>query len=319
MTINLCDKVRASCLEYYKSQHHIQIQNIPSLARRILETSRNTPIEWDSEGWHLQDSTNNRERTALYILALDSINFCFWPSSSNYEYEDLATTLTRMAPLLTATFLQDVTPLQMENLMKEHHPDGKAPPLMDERCAVWNQVGRVLNDNFEGQALVFIDASRNLDGSARSSLSAVHLVSHIVDNFPAFRDVHNQVYFLKRAQILVGDWNAALQLNLPDISRLTCFPDYRLPQLLRDEGVLLYDFIVSSIVDGKQEIRKGSHYELAIRSSTVLAVEMLVQELQKSSPDWNAMKLDWYLWQRGEHKQSKGELRPHHRVRTIYY
>ena len=38
-----------------------------------------------------------RERIALYILALDAINFCFWPSDVPYEYVDLATSLTKAA------------------------------------------------------------------------------------------------------------------------------------------------------------------------------------------------------------------------------
>ena len=77
-------------------------------------------VEWDEEGWHYtgmdyqrpylrnndgSDSEEERqriERVALYVLALDSINFCFWPSSSNndnnpLEYEHLAMALQRMA------------------------------------------------------------------------------------------------------------------------------------------------------------------------------------------------------------------------------
>ena len=63
-------------------------------------------VVWDEEGWHYQPPVHlfsseqniRKERIALYILALDAINFCFWPSNDyEYEYVDLATTLTSIA------------------------------------------------------------------------------------------------------------------------------------------------------------------------------------------------------------------------------
>jgi hypothetical protein len=36
------------------------------------------PREWDEEGVHFRDP-GDPELTARYLLAVDAINFCFWP------------------------------------------------------------------------------------------------------------------------------------------------------------------------------------------------------------------------------------------------
>ena len=55
-----------------------------------------------------------------------------------------------------------------------------------------------------------------------------------------------QVYFYKRAQILIGDLYAMFRdkkdslFQIKDIEQLTCFADYRIPQILAHESVLVY-------------------------------------------------------------------------------
>ncbi len=55
-----------------------------------------------------------------------------------------------------------------------------------------------------------------------------------------------QTFFYKRAQIFVGDvWGAYDHAGLGqfhDIASLTCFADYRVPQLLRPLNILRYVF-----------------------------------------------------------------------------
>lgn len=73
--------------------------------------------------------------------------------------------------------------------------------------------------------------------------------------------------------------------------------------------------------------------EISIRAATVVAVKKLVLILANSSNDgkdgtkkdskntftWNAVQVDWYLWQVGKKMDAAAALAPHHRVRTIYY
>ena len=73
----------------------------------------------------------------------------------------------------------------------------------------------------------------------------------------------------------------------------------------------------------------GSSDELFIRAGTVVAVDRLVDEVkqilkdnaasQEKANEVNAVLLDWHLWQIGEKLDREGTLKPHHRVRTIFY
>ena len=308
-------------------------------------------VQWDEEAWHYQPPATwpaaiRRERIALYILALDSINFCFWPSNHKYEYEDLARALTRAAEADHATQAADLTTMSPEyslsaqSLAKmtesnmvgllggDHRPHPKVPSDMPHRCALWNEVGRGLLQQFDGSAWQLIECANG---------SAVRLVQLLWDYFPGFRDCvvvprdedsDEIVYFLKRAQICVGDWQAALQLDLPDAeSQLTTFADYRLPQLLRHWGALEYVHTdLARWVDNEIPLEANSAAETSIRAATVVAVEELVKLLTMENTTktdmakkWTSVQVDWYLWQVGEKLSASNQLAPHHRVRTIYY
>lgn len=372
---NVCAKVRQSCQRWIKESPYNMVSiiksEIPALASRIAEQAA---IQWDEDQWHYQPPKNlawpdelRRERMALYILALDSINFCFWPSPYMYEYQDLATTLTKIASqdhdaqsndtsrlssdfALSPENMRNITSDDMVSLFQKHHTLSASPPDIQKRSELWRQVGSVLLDQFEGSALKLIE---------RADGSAVNLVQLLIDHFEGFRDyatipmatsknklVENTsddsdplfcdcicpgkledvddrdvMYFLKRAQICVGDWNASLELNLNDMDQLTTFADYRVPQLLRYYKVLTYIPVLAQKVDDKIELEPNSYEEISIRAATVHAVEKIVHELQRQFPDrtWTAVQTDWYLWQVGEKLDRQGTLQPFHRVRTIYY
>ena len=351
---NLCRAVRQTCRTWYDGhQATVRIHDpaLQQLALEIHKTHRHQQqqlVQWDEEGWHYHPPANwpvalRRERVALYILALDAINFCFWPSrdaadsSIIFEYEHLARALTAAAErdhaqqaqelstlsgqyAFAANHLQDMTVAQMRDLFATQPP----PPNLPQRCALWNQVGRVLRQHFDGSAYQLIQRARG------SAVRAVHL---LYEYFEGFRDVTSQgVYFLKRAQICVGDWQAALEDEETlfwhnDTDQLTTFADYRLPQLLRQRGVLEYAPDLAQAVDAKEELPAESPAEVSIRASTVVAVDRLVQALNAlrqetasgETSSWTAVSVDWYLWQVGERLDATGDLSPHHRVRTIYY
>jgi hypothetical protein len=145
-----------------------------------------------------------------------------------------------------------------------------------------------------------------------------------------------RIVFLKRAQIFVGDINAALGLDLKGMDRLTTFADYRVPQILRHWGVLEYSPCLASRVNEKIELERRSYDEISIRASTVLAVEELVGVLnQNQTTDENDqidgskgtnttdtftdVTVDWYLWQVGERMHQHGIMKPFHKVRTHFY
>ena len=405
----ICDRVRHSCARWMerKGTEYVVIHSKPlvAVAERIRQQAKQ--VVWDEEDWHYQPPSSwpdhvRKERISLYILALDAINFCFWPyystsssKSETYEYVDLACTLTSMATadhaqqqsrlhqgqnkdngsptvatdasvsdsfLLSADRLRKLSVHDMQQLFVTHHKDGRYPPDLDRRCTLWNELGKVLCNKYQGSAYKLVQSAQG---------SAVQLVQLLYDDFPGFRDVVERTaedvnktdtaatgeqedcccyYFLKRAQICVCDLQAALSIQFHDTAQLTTFADYRLPQLLRHWNVMEYvNDDMRQAVDECRELTLGSDEELSIRAATVVVVEQLVQHLNQKDQvlieakavivptndsdsgsndkknninkknDWTAIQVDWYLWQVGERMDGAGELKPHHRVRTIYY
>ena len=102
-----------------------------------------------------------------------------------------------------------------------------------------------------------------------------------------------------------------------DISMLTMFADYRVPQILRSMGILTYSPTLASAIDGYMELPWGGEQEVELRAQTVVAVDMLQQELKLKGLDLLVLECDWLLWQKGE--DLKDEILPHHRTLSIYY
>lgn len=133
------------------------------------------------------------------------------------------------------------------------------------------------------------------------------------------------VHFYKRAQILVGDiWAAYGRSTDPlhpysfhDMDQLTMFADYRVPQILRHMGVMVYAPELARKVDALEVLPFGSEEEVEIRAVTIVAVEKLKDCLRRSGRELLAIEIDWLLWQWGE--AMKDDILPHHRTLTIYY
>lgn len=357
---NPCEKVRNSCRQWMEDESDwtqsggrrsvaIHSAMLDELAQKIIHRTQQTEsgfVEWDEENWHYQgknfrgSEAQRQERVALYILALDAINFCFWPHKNyptetqinSLEYEHLAVALKKMAEAdddnasndhlksfafspknLSAMTEQDMTELLQPHL-GEHYLDN-----MEKRSQLWKEVGNVLLQHFDGSIMNLISRANN---------SAPKLVELVFAHFDGFRDEvflnsTERIVFLKRAQIFVGDVNAALNLKLQDMNQLTTFADYRVPQILRQYKVLEYSPRLSMMVDSGNEISKGSIEEISIRAGTVRAVELLVQRLNTMAGSltepFTDVNVDWSLWQMGEQMHREGMLKPFHKVRTHYY
>lgn len=355
-----CRNVRTTCRRWVEQEKDwieggrrsvaVRKEHIEKLAQLILQRKREKPrwIEWDEENWHYQGKNftgteeQRRERVSLYILALDAINFCFWPCK-NYpeethinplEYDTLAVALKKLAEADDQNYSDDMssyafspgrlaqTTMESMTALLEPHLSGHYLDNMARRAQLWKEVGEVLLEHFGGSAMQLI---------AHADGSAPRLVELIFSHFPGFRDEvtiddSDRVVFLKRAQIFVGDVNAGLKLNLKNLEHLTTFADYRVPQILRHFEILEYSPELSTIVDSNTEIPMESPNEISIRAATVVGVEELVKHLNAEditssgpSNQFNDVNVDWYLWQVGEKMHHDGLLKPFHKVRTHFY
>ena len=104
--------------------------------------------------------------------------------------------------------------------------------------------------------------------------------------------------------------------SFPDLAALTCFPDYKLPQVLRHLGALEYSDALARRVDDWRELAPGEPAEVEIRASTVVCVERLRDELERRGRKLLSIEVDWLLW---DLSQQTYPMRPYHRVRTVFY
>ena len=107
------------------------------------------------------------------------------------------------------------------------------------------------------------------------------------------------------------------------------FADYRVPQVLAHEGVLVYSEELKYRLEQKEFIPFGDRDECEIRAASILAVHLIVNQanekipLEKDTGDGgqrlNAPLVDVYLWRkRREHEQIYQQT-PFHRTRSIFY
>src|SRR5262249_18600340 len=155
--------------------------------------------------------------------------------------------------------------------------------------------------------------------------SGVALVLALAEAFPSFHDValyeNQEVRFFKRAQICVADLSSAFQGQLwgefIDLDQLTIFADYKLPQVLRHYGALVYDSALAQQIDEQRLLISGSKEEVEIRSATIWASELLRREIASLvKPAVTAAEIDQLLWHLG---QDATAMQPYHRAYTIYY
>ena len=303
-----------------QAQHvHIDEQALQDASARFEDQFR-VPA-WNHE-YHFGDGS---ERTANYILLLDALNFSFWGEprwgidfrgEQLNGYWALAAALKHAIEggldLTDARVLASMDEATLADILR-----GRGViPLLRERCAHAREVGRVLLDKFDGQCARLVE---------RSSFDAAGVAQSVIEHFSSFRDApvyHGLIVpIYKRAQIVAADLYGAFGGErwgaLAGIERLTCFADYKLPQILRRWGVLRYSDTLAQRVDARIEIPAGSEEEIEIRAVTVVAVERMRAALSRRGTCLSSVEIDWMLWDAAQIPAPDGK--PYHRTRTIYY
>lgn len=277
-----------------------------------------------------QDSfgaTGDLERDVQLVFLLDAVNFSFWPDPDRPRWQvtwpaekaniggwfSLVNVFKRAfannVPVLDADYLSELPLRAAADIFIGDN--GVQVPMLGERAANLREAGRVLNEKFGGK---FINALEIADHDA------VKIVKLLYDDFPSFRDeamtAGAVILFLKRAQICANDlsylFSDRRSGEIINLDRLTVFADYRLPQILREMGVLEYSPLLSAKIDRGENLAAGGREEIEIRGATIWAVESIRGELKK----YNAAQIDNALWLLSQ--DQKG-FRPHHRTRTIFY
>ncbi len=290
---------------------------VSALAERIRDFP---PVAWEGR-YHFRDGD---ELTLRYLLALDALNFCFWPPHPRTGekwsvrgpegerltgYFALAYALRKAAEAEPGFF--DPGELSTADGERVRAVLGEIP-LLPWRARALREVGEVLL-RF-GSAEGFFDRA---GGSCRK------LVELVTAHLPLFRDgavyQGRWVLFHKRAQILCADLWGTFGGEGPgavsDLEWLTAFADYKLPQVLWAHGALVLHPGLAGRLRRLEPLPAGREEEVELRAATVVAVEELARALRALGREVRPFEVDWLLW-----NLAQGPLPvPHPRVRTPFY
>jgi hypothetical protein len=264
------------------------------------------------------------ERLANLVLLLDSLNFCFWATPPWLvtfrgrkwgRYYALVACLARAveadASWYKAAWWKCVT---RDDLAEVFRGDGEIP-MLNERAAIVNEIGRNLSETYDGRFLGLLEAAQ---------YDAAEVARTLARAFPSFADRAaydgQTVWILKRAQICAADVAVAMSAaggpEVTGLERLTAFADYRLPQALRHLGIMRLDEGLGSRIERCEEIEAGSPEEVELRVHTIWAVELMHRALARRGTQKAVWLIDEYLWARSHDRDVEVQ---HHRTRTTWY
>ncbi len=317
-------QVREHAARVAGASRHVRIADGP--LRETAAGLKDVPVPaWDGE-LHFFDGT---EKSVMYVLLLDAVNFCFWPKAFETEYrgkrygrEDgycaLAVALKRafeegVVALWEPATLAVLTPESWRDALRM---EGEVP-LLDERFVNARNLGATLVARYGGDVRVLLD---------RVDHDAAKLATELATHFACFADerTYDGVRFpvLKRAQICASDIAGSFAATggvgaLANADKLTCFADYKLPQLFHNDGVFVYDAELDRKIRAREELAENAEEEVEIRANTIVAVSRIKAELAAMGRDISEREIDWLLW---NESVKPGRLAvPHHRTVTTSY
>jgi len=219
-------------------------------------------------------------------------------------------------PFLDGNYLATVTRAELE---KVFHGSTEMP-MLDERVHIFNDVGRVLAEGYEGRF-------HNFTASCAPRLYAAGdgLLERLVTEFPRFDDVSSygdaRPQFYKLGQLalwmMYASLDAGRRFPIADMDQMTAFADYIVPVALRVMGILEYSPQLEAAIDARQELPADSAWEVEIRAHTLYATDLLCTELNKRRPADRQLitpQVDARLW---THFHTTHW--PHHLTRTTMY
>lgn len=327
-----------------KASQHVDIntKSISALAQNLLEQMQNNKKYIHFKGWKthpLNPKVANKEAVD-WIFLVDALNFSFWSVNDKEKYTveyggerhtgywSLCAAVNRAiaegVPITSARYCNDFTIEQARHIFRSDSVIEM--PMIEERVAVMNEIGRLLLDRFEGS---FFNCVTEAKGSGKE------LMKLVVSNFPCFKDEGifdgQRVSFYKRAQILVADLWACFEGEGPgsfaDIDSITMFADYRIPQTLVYFDIMSYSDELNQLLAKNHMFENGNRMEMEIRACSIWAVELLVRrinELLALREDMkgihiNSVLLDHFLWDYRRMNDAQTKHIPFHKVRCIYY
>ena len=267
-----------------------------------------------------------------FTMVVNTMNFAFTDFTTGVKFEtdyqgkrwcDSEAMLACMhrainsgIPLFSGEYLANLTKEQFNTIFA----GTIQMPMVDERVAIFNEVGRVLVEKYQGSYHNFVRSC-----SPRLYDQGNGLLERLVTEFPRFNDVSdyhgNKVQIFKLAQL--GIWGMHLALSprghwkLEDASELTAFADYIVPVGLRVMGIFEYAKELEDQINNLQEVKRDSDAEVELRASSIYCIALLTEEINKRRPGMTPLlmpQVDFRFW-----KTYHATHWPHHLTKTVMY
>jgi hypothetical protein len=237
-------------------------------------------------------------------------------SDSVAEMACLKRAMDNGIPILDGNYLAKVTRADMEKIFAGNIEI----PMLEEKMAMFHEVGAVLASKYGGRYYNFIQSC-----SPRLYDNGNGLVERLAAEFPRYNDVSkydgHEVKFYKLTQL--GYWEIYSGLGpkgafrLEDPHKMTAFADYIVPVGLRLMSMTSYSPELEHAINTYQLIPRDSPQEIEIRAHCLYATALLAQEVNNLRPADRQViipQIDARLW---THYHTTDW--PHHLTKTIMY
>lgn len=298
-----------------------------ALERALLELP---PLDAGSSGLEADDIPERltQDERLGFVMVLDALNFCFWGEPKWTMMKDGVALggSTGLAYALKSAVESRRLILEPQALCALTHQNLRTIfaanteiPLLDERLSLLHSLG-------ESMQQTHVQAWQDVVGSMGGD--ALNIAERLVEIFPqVFGDeavyLGEKVRFWKRVQLAAYHLISVAEAGLVslfrvsrDCTRLTGLADYKIPQVLRERGILVYEEELSKKINRKELLPAGSQEELEIRASMVETVRRATNLLQKQQPSLTNIQVSNIFWSLG---RTNVPIHPHHRTKTIWY
>lgn len=319
---SILSDIREKCAYVADNADYVRIN-----ADRIADYVRELPLDHVVEelGTDIHFIGESDEDTALYVIALDTINFGSGYFSHIKKRPGLSGYMTMAQSLkdrfegagaLTAADMADITARECAEIFGQDMDDANVAELMQRFAGALNETGQYMQTHYKGDVKAFIQGES-------------HSAEKLVDRLAGLKHFHDESTFkgravpiYKRAQIMVADLFLAFQGRglgrFDDIDAITTFADNVVPHVLRMDGVLEYTPELAAKIDKGEQLKQGSQAEVEIRACAIHAVALIAEEARKQGLAVNDMNVDHILWNRDK-QHPKYKQKPSHRTRTVFY
>jgi hypothetical protein len=284
------------------------------------------------DGSMLFDFGNDPDVIMDFTLVVNTMNFAFTDFSTGVKFETdymgkrwcdseamlacLHRAIHSGIPFFSGEYLAKVTRKDLESVFA----GTIEMPMLDERVTLFNEVGRVLVEKYQGRYSRFVRSC-----APRLYADGDGLLERLTTEFPRFRDVSNyhgtDIHIYKLAQL--GIWGMHLALSprgawkLEDAEKLSAFADYIVPVGLRVMGIFEYAPELEKQINSLTEVKRDSDAEIELRASSIFVIAKLTEEINKRRPGMEPLlqpQVDFRFW-----KTYHATHWPHHLTKTVMY